>query len=146
MNSAPRTPFRRSRMRLTGADRPAAAARRHARETLTGWGVDDDVLDVAELVVSELVTNAAEHAEGGVTELHLTLSARGVRVAVVDHDLRLPAARLAGEDAEDGRGMAIVCAVADAHGCTVTDQHKTVWACVPTPDPQPAAALTCVVA
>ncbi|MEV7676874.1 ATP-binding protein [Streptomyces sp. NPDC088752] len=37
-------------------------ARQAARRALSRWGVDEDTQDTVELVVSELVTNAVEHA------------------------------------------------------------------------------------
>jgi len=46
---------------------PAAVgeARHFLRDTLQRWGVDDETADTATLCLSELVTNALVHAEGG---------------------------------------------------------------------------------
>ena len=46
---------------------PAAVgeARHFLRETLQRWGVDEETADTATLCLSELVTNAVVHAEGG---------------------------------------------------------------------------------
>ena len=57
-------------------DRPRARRRAtFIRETLTGWEVEEDTLDTAELCVSELVTNAVIHT-GTAAELTVQLDRR----------------------------------------------------------------------
>lgn len=70
---------------------PEAArhARRFTRRTLRVWGVPEDAMDTALLVVSELVTNALVHT-GGQVRLALTLVGRRLRVSVADASPRTP--------------------------------------------------------
>jgi anti-sigma regulatory factor (Ser/Thr protein kinase) len=97
-------------------------ARHRARATLAAWGASEDTLDAAELAVTELVTNAVVHAGSGeanrtrrVQPVLLTL--RRVRsrlvIGVWDHDERPPASRTSGPRDTDGRGLAVVAAVAE---------------------------------
>ncbi|GHG95496.1 hypothetical protein GCM10018780_18920 [Streptomyces lanatus] len=109
--------------------RPSAVkeARAEVRRQLEGWGLADrdDLADVAELLVSELATNAVRHAE---SRFRLTLSAaHGVlRCEVSDTGRRLPAVLEAG-DAESGRGMFLVDTLARRWGCQRDTRGKTVW-------------------
>ncbi|MGA5092855.1 ATP-binding protein [Streptomyces cellulosae] len=95
---------------------------------LTAWGLDDQV-DTAQLCVSELVSNIVTHVGTG-TPGSLALSTDGerLRVEVHDPDTRaLPTLVDAEIDAEGGRGMALVAALADRWGVQVHDDHKVTW-------------------
>ncbi|MCZ1005945.1 ATP-binding protein [Streptomyces lydicus] len=118
------------------AHRPEAVgfARRIARSVLHAWRIDDDAAHSVLLVVSELVTNAVEHAQPPLA-LHLCRENRGRRVWVGITDGG-PSARggswtsTCAHD-EHGRGLAIVEALAAAHGA---DRHvggTTHWARLP---------------
>ena len=64
--------------------RSAATARAVVRALLPAWGLAP-VVDDAELVVSELVSNAVEHAPGSETyELEVSQRGDGVRISLVD--------------------------------------------------------------
>lgn len=89
-----------------------------------------DVVDDAQLLVSELVTNAVRHGRTTIT-LRVRSAPPGIGVAVADDgdtfaesQPTLPAA-----DATDGRGLAIVAALSTAWGVddTVPPPGKTVW-------------------
>ncbi len=136
---------RSSRIVLPETDhRPVATARRHTRTTLGAWGLPGDVVDSAELVVSELVTNAQRYAPGPVA-LRLTLRRTGregreLTVACRDTDPHPPPATGADAvdgpscaQAESGRGLAIVEALCHHRGCAVARAHKTVWAALTVP-------------
>ncbi|WP_371577263.1 ATP-binding protein [Streptomyces sp. NBC_01314] len=103
----------------------AAQARAQVRRQLEGWGLLDQT-DTAELLVSELVTNALVHAK---SRLKLTLSAsHGVlRCEVSDTDGRPPRVRRATRISESGRGMFLVDALARRWGCHQDGPGKTVW-------------------
>ncbi|WP_371662301.1 ATP-binding protein [Streptomyces sp. NBC_00280] len=116
--------------------RPTAAreARAEIRRRLEEWGLagredptdrDEDLVDVAELLVSELVTNAVLHAA---SRFRLTLSAaHGVlRCEVTDTGRSTPQVRQAGAE-ESGRGMFLVDALARRWGCHQDGPGKTVW-------------------
>ncbi|MFJ2864157.1 ATP-binding protein [Kitasatospora sp. NPDC087314] len=113
--------------------RPEAAgdARKITQAVLAQWRVADEAADSVLLTVSELVTNAVEHAE---PPLDLRLSraqgARRVRIEVRDGG---PAA-VEGDWAagctrgEHGRGLQIIDQLTVAHGDRAEPGHAIHWA------------------
>jgi anti-sigma regulatory factor (Ser/Thr protein kinase) len=87
-----------------------------------------DTIDSAELLVSELVANAVQHAETGLV-LHIQMSAAGVRVTVEDAsgDSPSPAAEASPDTDERGRGLQIVNALASSWGWDRLPTGKRVW-------------------
>lgn len=126
----PGTDVRAGRLRLARTDKPVLAARRYTSQTLEQWHVPPELADDALLIVSELVTNAEEHAAGtgGPQEIHLTLGSHRLLIAVSDGNPRRPVLREADTDDEFGRGLAIIHALAQDHGYCTGEHHKTVWA------------------
>jgi anti-sigma regulatory factor (Ser/Thr protein kinase) len=118
-------------LQLVPALRAPRAARAFVAETLTAWDVQDDEVEAAKLVVSELVTNAVLHApESPTISLELRLTDGVVRVLVTDGGLGGPE-RQAQPDPwtrETGRGVWLVDAFTERWG---TETHgrdgKTVW-------------------
>jgi anti-sigma regulatory factor (Ser/Thr protein kinase) len=113
-------------------------ARRITRTALAAWGAPD-LIDSAETVVSELVTNALRYGRGPV-DLTLALTGRTLRIAVSDEGTSLPVQQSPGEDAQSGRGLSIVEMLADNWEVVVRLTGKTV-SCVlelqpSAPDPQ----------
>ncbi|MFG2231143.1 ATP-binding protein [Streptomyces sp. NPDC048723] len=112
----------------------AGAARRIARTLLDAWGTDVDTADVVLLVVSELVTNAVEHALPPVV-LHLEQRAESGALRIeVDDGGPTPEdrARPAGRDPEEhGRGGLIVALLATAHGERTLPRGAAHWADLP---------------
>ncbi|MEU9412385.1 SpoIIE family protein phosphatase [Streptomyces sp. NPDC048281] len=109
---------------------PEAArhARRFSRRTLRSWGVTDQAMDAALLVVSELVTNALIHTDGPV-RLDLTLVDQRLRIAVADASPRSPVKPTnIGWEATGGRGILLVEAVSTAWGTVPASGGKQVWA------------------
>jgi anti-sigma regulatory factor (Ser/Thr protein kinase) len=104
-------------LHLDLADDPRAPgqARRAVRETLTGWRLSP-LVDSVVLAVSELVTNAIRYGRPPVY-LVLRRKRQGVRLDVHDGDPREPDVGPAEDDAESGRGLGIVQAVADDVSC-----------------------------
>lgn len=103
------------------------AARRFVLRTLSDWRLDE-LADDAQLLVSELVTNAIVHGEGS---CHLRLALRGdtLRLEVVDGGAGSPEPRRDTWRAEHGRGLHLVNAIATAWGMEpVVDDGKRVWA------------------
>ncbi|WP_063739503.1 ATP-binding protein [Streptomyces anulatus] len=86
--------------------------------------------DDAELVVSELLTNAVLHARrDSVRVTAMRLGEGRVRVAVVDLSRDLPAACAAGDDQESGRGLDIVATLSGGRwGVQPLPWGKRVWA------------------
>ncbi|MDD1063006.1 ATP-binding protein [Streptomyces cocklensis] len=115
-----------------GAQAPGRA-RRLLRDQMAGWGVDKDAADVAELLVSELVTNSVRHAcrpTGRLIAVGAELDPdRLLRVEVADASDVPPVLRArSGPEAEGGRGLVLVAALAADWG-TYPRQHvgKVVW-------------------
>ncbi|WP_337062021.1 ATP-binding protein [Kineococcus sp. G2] len=109
---------------------PEPASSRAARHVVADWciaqGLIGEVVDTLLLLTAEVVTNAVVH---GRSEVVLQLGRHGsrVRVGVTDENTRLPLRRESDPDALDGRGMALVEALADAHGVEVQPFGKVVW-------------------
>lgn len=101
-------------------------ARRFATDVLTSWH-RPDLIAPAELVVSELATNAVVHAQ---TAFVLTMAHLGpaVRLAITDHSTVLPEVRHPDMTTPHGRGMQLVAAMTDRWGTEPNGDGKTVWA------------------
>ncbi|TRO57173.1 PAS domain S-box protein [Streptomyces sp. IB201691-2A2] len=94
-------------------------------KALTSWDCTTTA-DDARLLLSEILTNAVQHAQGPLG-LHLCRTATELTVEVSDHSPHLPQPRLAAEDEESGRGLILVRALADTWGVRPTDEGKTTW-------------------
>ncbi|MGH3341443.1 MAG: ATP-binding protein [Carbonactinosporaceae bacterium] len=108
-------------------------ARRYVWEVLVGLGAAHVVAD-AELLVSELVTNAIRHVQGppdGVVRVVLYQRGSSLRIEVHDADLRCPIIGRPAGDSESGRGLWVVAHVAAAWGWDHTATGKSVWAELP---------------
>ncbi len=82
--------------------------------------------DTAELLSSELVTNAVIHGSG---EVRMEVSRHGdrLRVEVYDDDPSQPHPRERSGAEESGRGLHIVASLATAWGCTPAGAGKAMW-------------------
>jgi anti-sigma regulatory factor (Ser/Thr protein kinase) len=80
----------------------------------------------AELLVSELATNAVRHA-GDEFTIVLDVSEPRVRVEVHDPDPRGPQVREPRSDETSGRGMQLVSRLADRWGTAPSEPGKAVW-------------------
>lgn len=85
------------------------------------------VLDDAELLTSELVTNAVVHGAPPVTLAVECDTSSGMRVRVTDGSSRHPLPRAARPADVDGRGMALVDLLSAAWGAEPTEHGKEVW-------------------
>ncbi|MFF2041319.1 SpoIIE family protein phosphatase [Kitasatospora sp. NPDC058170] len=99
-------------------------ARRLAAHTLRRWGLEE-LSEATELMVSELVTNAVQHATRPVT-LSLVRTTR-LRCEVGDDSPLLPRPQRAGPEDERGRGLQIVARCAERWGSTRLGAGKVVW-------------------
>jgi anti-sigma regulatory factor (Ser/Thr protein kinase) len=102
-----------------------AAARRLVGALLPVWGLADLRAD-AELIVSELVTNAMKHAHGPIG-LRLIYD-RILVCEVSDASNTSPRLRRARFSDEGGRGLFLVAQFTKNWGARYMPQGKTVWA------------------
>ncbi|KOV96401.1 SpoIIE family protein phosphatase [Streptomyces sp. NRRL B-3648] len=105
--------------------REVARARRLVRRQLLDWGLPHAV-DTAELLVSEVVTNAVRHAEGDRVGLRVVRT-DALLFEVTDDEPTLPAMVNAGPHDESGRGLRVVSRLAREWGASATGHRKTVW-------------------
>ncbi|MEU6367993.1 ATP-binding protein [Streptomyces sp. NPDC046931] len=113
--------------RLGQADlRAVPEVRRALRELLTHWGKPGRS-EIAELLTSELVTNALVHTDRDAV-LTATVSPRGLHVEVRDFVRRRPHLRMPTiDDGTHGRGLVLVQSLADAWGVRAHGVGKSVW-------------------
>lgn len=119
---------------LPHAPQAAGIARRLTLDALKGWGVREEEAHQVVLAVSELVTNAVEHALPPVAlRLVPTGEHRMIHVAVTDGGpAGDPGARTAGrEPDEHGRGSTIIDFLAAARGTRTCGASATHWAELP---------------
>ncbi|MEU6402082.1 ATP-binding protein [Streptomyces sp. NPDC046985] len=112
--------------------RSVGSARRLLAHHLEAWGLRH-LVEAAEVVVSELVTNAVNHARvprGHLIGTRFERLESGVRIEVHDASERKPEQREASEEAEFGRGLVLVEALTSGQwGVSVREGlGKMVWA------------------
>jgi len=112
--------------------RAVTVCRRTLRLILTMHGLIG-LVDVAELLATELVSNAVRHTKGPAA-LRVRWAAGVLRIGAWDADPEPPEPPRALEplvEAEEGRGLALVRACADAWGWQPLSRHgnrgKYVW-------------------
>lgn len=101
------------------------AARRLVREELERSG-RVDLCDTAELLVSEIVTNALVHA-GTPIEVHARVRGDALRVEISDGSAAAPAIRHHSSMAGTGRGLRLLQAMVESWGTELRALGKTVW-------------------
>ncbi|TXS35169.1 ATP-binding protein [Streptomyces sp. uw30] len=105
--------------------------RRAAVAQLSQWGTPV-AADEAELLVTELATNVVKHV-GKRASATLILEWHGERLRIEVHDKSpaMPAPNPGGSDAECGRGLQLVAAMALDWGAVLTAAGKAVWCEIP---------------
>ena len=120
-------------MRIVTPLEPTPAAIRRARKTVSdqlwAWGLSS-IVDDAEIITSELVTNAIEHG-GGVVELRVAALPHRVRISVMDGSPEVPQVATDRGLQVGGRGLALVERLAADWGHDVGPDGKEVWAELP---------------
>ena len=128
--AAARPPYLRDELSLAPTATAPAAARLYVHDMLQYWRLalpDQDVLDRAELLADELVTNAVVRAR---TRLRLRLELRGDLLHIAVHDGSPRLLRLVPHDpeGETGRGLRLVETLASAWGVYRRPDHsKVIW-------------------
>ncbi|MDH6139491.1 MULTISPECIES: ATP-binding protein [Kitasatospora] len=103
-----------------------APLRARLREALADWGLAE-LADTAELLASELVTNALLHTGTGARLAAAVTSENRLRIEVSDGGTGLPRPRAADADATGGRGLLLVDALADDWGVRLRASGKVTW-------------------
>lgn len=122
-------------------------ARWHAKQVLWEWGLTK-FSELAELVVSELVTNAvkASQSPDWIVPIRLWLRSDGTRVMILVWDISpQPPKRVeASDDAEGGRGLILVEALCEKSGWYPHKElgGKTVWSLIGAESPGSPTART----
>ncbi|WP_128379907.1 SpoIIE family protein phosphatase [Streptomyces cavernae] len=111
--------------RLASEPIEVGRARAVVRGKLHDWGLPA-LADTAELMVSELVTNAVRHARGRQIGLRL-VRGETLLCEVDDAEHTLPTLLGAGPHDEFGRGLRVVGRLAREWGTSRTGGGKTVW-------------------
>jgi len=117
---------RRFRRHFLPIPQAGARSRQLVRERCAAWGIAS-VSEDAQLVVTELVSNAVEHA-GTPLDVIVTLSDDTLHVAVHDGDPTPPRPQPVGQGRSRGRGLRLIEAVAASWGSVLADTGKVVWA------------------
>ncbi len=105
----------------------ACRARRLTTATTVGW-FSAEMVDLALLLVSELVTNSIRYASGK-TGIRLEISRQGgaLRVSVWDDNPSPPTPRHADELDVSGRGLTLVAEISSDWGWEPAGAGKRVW-------------------
>jgi len=104
-----------------------AAARHLVARALRRWGFEPAFVRDAELVASELATNAVVHA-GSCFTVAVRPKDGGALISVRDGSPLQPVVRDDEPDAMSGRGLRLVSLLADAWGVEREDPGKIIWA------------------
>ncbi|MFD4953425.1 ATP-binding protein [Streptomyces sp. NPDC058451] len=116
--------------------------RRIVRAGLTHW-CRPDLVETAELLLTELATNALRHARGLDIGVRVYLQGDHCVIEVNDGSPLPPVPRCAGPDDENGRGLLLVESLAEAWG--VSEDGTTTWCTLPLskgPSEMESAAVT----
>jgi anti-sigma regulatory factor (Ser/Thr protein kinase) len=106
--------------------RAVPEARQAIRTLLGARGLPADTVDVAELLVSELVTNAVKYGDPPVWLL-VELRPGLVHASVSDTSEALPHRREVTPASEGGRGLLVLDALAGSWGAAVAGAGKYLW-------------------
>src|SRR5579872_4312394 len=123
---------RQSALELAPLPGAIPCARLHAVHVLHEWGLRE-LADDAALIVSELMTNAADASvalpERPPITLRLTVTGKSLVIEVWDQSPLDLEPREAAAGAECGRGLTVVAALSNRWGCERTGyRRKVVWA------------------
>ena len=126
MTATRSTVHRPRHITLTAGPAAVGEARSQVRSAIAAWDVPADPA-VAELLTSELVTNAISHQAGETIMLVLACSWGQLRVDVHDTSWAMPELLDAPADAESGRGLMLVASLATDWGYYPTLAGKAVY-------------------
>lgn len=119
-------PVRQHHMTLPGITPEAMEPVREIMRTLLRMWRKSELAFVAELGVTELLTNVLKHTPGD-CELLVREIPDGVLVGVTDFEDALPAVKEPADHAEDGRGLFLLSALVDELETQPLLRGKQIW-------------------
>jgi anti-sigma regulatory factor (Ser/Thr protein kinase) len=127
-------------LELSALPTAVPCARGHVRSVALEWGLAD-LADTAELVASEIVTNAVKGSAKlktpatPVVRLWLTSDGVSMVIHVWDASDEMPVRQEAGPGDDSGRGLMIIDALSKDWGAYRKADGKVVWAMITSADP-----------
>jgi len=124
-----------TRLDLAALPTAAACARGHIRAVAREWGLDH-LAQTAELIASEMVTNAIQASEGlrtaetPVVRIWVTSDSEFLLLRVWDASPSMPIHQEAGLRDDGGRGLMIISALSADWGAHREAGGKVVWALI----------------
>jgi anti-sigma regulatory factor (Ser/Thr protein kinase) len=113
------------------SDPRAPRTARHSLARFLARAEMPQLIDDAELLVTELVTNAVRHARGPI-EVNAYMREGFLRLEVCDYSAdKTPLMRQASPDDEGGRGIALVNRLSARWGWWTAGDTKVVWLDLP---------------
>ena len=100
--------------------------RRFVADTLRGWGVPEEFVEISMLITSELVANAVNHAPPP-EFLQVQADDQRIRIEVGDTGEAEPRLVRPGDAVAGGRGLLLVDRLATRWGWEVRPPGKVVW-------------------
>lgn len=117
----------RARWTSRSSIRTPSRLRAQIRYRCGQWGLSEDAIHTALVVVNELIGNAVVHARTTIG-VQVQYDGAALRLRVHDRCLDPPQLRATDPLAPQGRGLQMVDALATRWGWAVDDGGKTVWA------------------
>lgn len=137
MTAQPRWPLQ-TRLPLAALPTAPSVARGHVRAIAREWGLAE-LAETAELLVSELVTNAVQASQRLETDappvIHLWVTSDGTTTMVLhvwDASPEMPAVQDFAADDDHGRGLFLVGTLSKDWGSYHKAGGKVVWAMITT--------------
>lgn len=138
MRTEPMALFQATRAGFAAVATTPHAARSFIRVTLRAWDLEP-LIERAELIASELVTNAVAAMQRGAPHpdrladlppigVELRLDDGVFRIAVQDGSPGQPALQAVGDDAEHGRGLLLVDLLSARWDVVFVQSGKVTWA------------------
>jgi anti-sigma regulatory factor (Ser/Thr protein kinase) len=112
---------------FTATSTGPGAARHFVKDVFRTWDLSGAVIDDAELVISELATNAVVHARSPFRVAVRRLES-GARLSVFDESPVTPGLREGVRGGDSGHGLHLIAALAESWGVAPENQGKEVWA------------------
>ncbi|WP_433539802.1 ATP-binding protein [Streptosporangium sandarakinum] len=117
---------------ITRAERSVASVRRFVRDTADDWDAAGEAPEIAELLVSELATNAMAYGTADAPArnvIRVTVGKLGALLVVDVYDscVEIPRMRRPSDLETSGRGLSIVEDLSHNWGWTLNPYGKSVW-------------------